>query len=66
MKKGKEIVLTDHQIETALFYWMERANRDEVAKVIGTIFGGKCVHFEDWRMSVYKFEPNENYWGEFD
>jgi len=63
--------LTEKQIETAMHKWIDNCDADEFARLAGEMFGGKCLFSPEQPSglefgTIYDFEPNENYFGEFD
>jgi len=62
--------LTEEQCIQAITDYLSECDVDELARLTGEIFGGKCNgHFEiekDINANIYEFEPNEFYCGQFD
>ena len=66
----RNFTLTDTEIVEQIKAWLTDTDADDLARVAGEMFGGKC-YADEWtppgqptEMSYY-FKPNENYWGAF-
>jgi hypothetical protein len=58
--------LTEGAIENTLHSYINECDVDELARICGDIFGGKCFPSIDYQDTYeYDFEPNEFYTGEF-
>ena len=61
--------LTEEQITDALHDFVRDCDADDLAKLAGELFGGKCttrIVKEEWGYEThYTFEPDENYMGAF-
>ena len=65
--KNSTIVITENDITEAFNTWLEGADADEIARLAGELFGGKCfpaINY-DYNKMNYEFTPNENYYGAF-
>lgn len=63
-KKSKQIIEVTEQIAVdRLRRYINECDCDELARLIGDIFGGEC--YNEGRPEIYYFKPNENYAGEF-
>ena len=66
-----KIILTEDQILNQFQEWLTDCDADELARVTGELFGGKCLSFFDPEyndfppVNRYQFEPDENYCGAF-
>jgi hypothetical protein len=73
MKKTKnnQIKLSESEMIDHLTTFIQECDSDELARVTGDVFGGKCFWSGDINDinaiydCVYTFEPDENYAGEF-
>lgn len=69
---SNKIILTDEEIVLTFLNFIEHADMDELAHVVGVAFGGKCEVIpadkdEEFASDmVYEFTPDENYCGAFD
>lgn len=67
--KTKNIILTEDQIIQQFQEWLTDCDAEELARVTGELFGGKCFTFFDPEQNtfnnLYEFEPDENYGGAF-
>lgn len=59
----KSITLTEVDAVAALKAYIDDCDGDELARILGNIFGGFCTTDNG---EMYVFEPTENYCGEFD
>lgn len=58
------MLLTEDDIIKAITEWMTYCDKDELARLTGELFGGKC--FPTPKNNLYEFEPDENYAGAFE
>lgn len=65
------IIIGEEAMDIKIHNWFITAEADEIARVAGEIFGGKC--FADFKpdgkgkqVLCYEFEPDENYYGALD
>ena len=61
-KKIKTFYLDEETISTKIREWIDDVDCDELADIVGRIFGGNCYHMDD----EYVFDTDENYSGAFD
>jgi len=74
MKKteNNQIKISEKEIIEHLTTFIEECDSDELARITGDIFGGKCFwsgdieYMDEIYDAIYTFEPDENYAGEFD
>ena len=65
------IILSEEQIIQQMQEFLTECDADELARLTGEIFGGKCRPFFDpdnntiLAVMEYEFEPDENYCGAF-
>ena len=61
--------ITENQIIAQFQEWLTDCDSDELARVTGELFGGKCFpnyNKDSHRYDIYDFDPDENYYGAFD
>ena len=64
--KKKTIKIPEHEAITHLRDWINECDADEIARLLGECFGGKCFQDNnDIYGETYSFTPDENYAGEF-
>lgn len=62
--KGKNrITISENEIIKSITKLITECDCDELARIVGDIFGGNCFYETE---DQYAFWPNENYAGEFD
>jgi len=62
--KNKIIKIPEFLAVNSLKEYIDGCDSDEIARLLGEIFGGECfVNTDD--PEVYDFKPNEYYSGEF-
>ena len=67
--ENNQIKLSEQEMIEHITDFINECDSDELARITGDIFGGKCF-WSDNNIDknydlVYSFEPNENYAGEF-
>ena len=66
-----KVKLSEEEMIEHLTNFIKECDADELARITGDVFGGKCFFSDDIDDInenydlVYTFEPNENYAGEF-
>jgi len=60
--KKQFISISEERVIQALNKFIAEADADELARITGEVFGGKCYNVSD---DTYHFIPDENYAGEF-
>lgn len=64
-KKSKQIIKIPEWIAIdSLKRHIDGSDSDELARLLGDIFGGECN--QDVEAEIYNFKPNKFYAGEFD
>jgi len=69
--KKHQVKLSESEMIKHLTTFIQECDADELARITGDIFGGKCFWSDDIDDIdknydlVYTFEPDENYAGEF-
>lgn len=58
----KPIEIPEHDVVEKLNQWISEADGDELARVVGDLFGGNCVYVEEGR---FQFTPSDDYYGAF-
>lgn len=72
MTANRIIDLSEKQVVDKLNEFIQSCDTDELADVLGYVFGGKCFYAYDPDCVLphaeghYEFVPNENYMGAFD
>lgn len=67
----KRIKITENRLLYEIREFLNLADSDELARLAGEIFGGKCfptIELNEkgqWVANSYDFEPDENYYGAF-
>lgn len=70
--ENNQIKLSEQEMIKHITDFIQECDSDELARITGDIFGGKCFWSGDIEYtneiydSIYTFEPDENYAGEFD
>jgi hypothetical protein len=59
------IKINTNQAISSLNAYLKECDSDELARLLGEIFGGQCFQNTD-NPDIYDFEPNEFYTGQFD
>lgn len=61
------MLISEHEITVRIMDFIRECDADELARIAGELFGGKC--FPVFNMSQnrmnYEFTPDENYCGAF-
>jgi len=62
-----KIDLTEKQCIEELHKYLKNCDADELARLVGEIFGGECVanYHKNTYETIYEFTPNEFYYGWF-
>lgn len=61
-----KIKLSESMILYQIRRFLEDCDADDLARVAGELFGGKCSVSSDPEDVCYFFEPNDDYCGAFD
>lgn len=70
-KKNQPLIVTEDEIINQFQEWLTDCDADELARVTGELFGGKCFPYFDPDdqdfppVNRYSFKPNKNYFGAF-
>jgi len=67
---AKTIIIPETELVTHIKKFIDECDADELGRIAGEIFGGECFMLPGEgdvfdNIEYYKFEPDQNYFGEF-